>query len=168
MLVPADSPAKTPADMKGTRIGIAGGPVNKSWLIPRAYAMQQTGEDLAAVTVLIREGARALRSDRDDLALTFQVPFGTRLRHVILPQLALYVAGAARAEISLILKILLAVEFPGRSNGVGFQIHLNFQVFRAAHILACAFSFFMVMLAIEYLILKPRENHANRWTHDAD
>lgn len=50
LLVSADSPAKTIADMKGTKIGIAGGPVDKSWLILRAYAKQQTGEDLAAVT----------------------------------------------------------------------------------------------------------------------
>jgi NitT/TauT family transport system substrate-binding protein len=50
VLVSADSPAKTIADLKGMKIGIAGGPVDKSWLILRAYAKQATGEDLAAVT----------------------------------------------------------------------------------------------------------------------
>ncbi|MGB8812305.1 MAG: ABC transporter permease subunit [Paracoccaceae bacterium] len=120
------------------------------------------------VTVMIREGARALRPDLDDLARAFRMAPAARLRHVILPQLAPYVAGAARAGISLIWKIVLVVEFLGRSNGVGFQIHLNFQMFRVAHILAYAFSFVVVMLAIEYLILKPWENHANRWRHDGD
>ena len=120
------------------------------------------------VTVMIREGARALRPDLDDMARAFHMPPTARLSHVILPQLAPHVAGAARSGISLIWKIVLVVEFLGRSNGVGFQIHLNFQMFRVAHILAYAFSFVAVMLAIEYLILRPWENHANRWRRDAD
>lgn len=50
LLVPQDSQAQTLADLKGKKIGIAGGPVDKSWLILRAYARQETGEDLATVT----------------------------------------------------------------------------------------------------------------------
>lgn len=120
------------------------------------------------VTVMVREGARALRPDLDDLAKAFRIPPGDRLRHVILPQMAPYIAGAARAGISLIWKIVLVVEFLGRSSGVGFQIHLNFQMFRVAHILAYAFGFIVVMLLIEYLILRPWERHASRWRQDAD
>lgn len=118
------------------------------------------------VTVMVREGARALRPDLDDLASAFRMRPADRLRHVVLPQMAPYVAGAARAGLSLIWKIVLVVEFLGRSSGVGFQIHLNFQMFRVAHILAYAFSFIVVMLAIEYLILRPWERHANRWRQD--
>ena len=40
LVVPADSPVQTLADLKGKKIGIAGGPVDKSWLILRAYARQ--------------------------------------------------------------------------------------------------------------------------------
>ncbi len=50
LLVPADSPAQTLADLKGKKIGIAGGPVDKSWLILRAYARQLNGQDLVADT----------------------------------------------------------------------------------------------------------------------
>lgn len=50
LLVPEDSPAKTLADLKGKKIGIAGGPVDKSWLILRAYAKQLDGQDLVADT----------------------------------------------------------------------------------------------------------------------
>ncbi|MCU0911822.1 MAG: ABC transporter substrate-binding protein [Rhodobacteraceae bacterium] len=50
LLVPQDSPIQSLADLSGRRIGIAGGPVDKSWLILRAYARQQTGQDLAAET----------------------------------------------------------------------------------------------------------------------
>ena len=47
--VKADSPVQTLADLQGKRIGVAGGPVDKSWLILRAYAQEQ-GFDLAAET----------------------------------------------------------------------------------------------------------------------
>ncbi|MEC3861722.1 ABC transporter substrate-binding protein [Mesobacterium sp. TK19101] len=50
LLVAADDPARTLADMAGRKIGIAGGPVDKSWLILRAYARQAYGMDLAAET----------------------------------------------------------------------------------------------------------------------
>lgn len=50
VVVPADSPVQSLADLNGKKIGIAGGPVDKSWLILRAWHQQQTGEDLADVT----------------------------------------------------------------------------------------------------------------------
>lgn len=50
MVVPKDSEAKTLADLKGRKIGIAGGPVDKSWLILRAYAQDKYGFDLAEET----------------------------------------------------------------------------------------------------------------------
>lgn len=50
LMVAADSPAQTLADLKGGKIGIAGGPVDKSWLILRAFAQQEYGFDIAAET----------------------------------------------------------------------------------------------------------------------
>ncbi|MGH1368000.1 MAG: ABC transporter substrate-binding protein [Maritimibacter sp.] len=50
MLVPKGSDAQTLSDLKGGKIGIAGGPLDKSWLILRAYAEKMYGMDLAAET----------------------------------------------------------------------------------------------------------------------
>lgn len=50
VMVPAGSTAKTLADLKGGKIGIAGGPLDKSWIILRAYAEKFHGMDLAAET----------------------------------------------------------------------------------------------------------------------
>jgi len=46
VMTPADSPIRTMADLRGTRLGIVGGPVDKSWLILQAAARLQ-GIDLA-------------------------------------------------------------------------------------------------------------------------
>ncbi len=50
LMVKNANQAKSLADMKGSKIGIAGGPVDKSWLILRAYAQQRYDLDLAAET----------------------------------------------------------------------------------------------------------------------
>ena len=50
LLVPEGSTAKTLADLKGGKIGIAGGPLDKSWLILRAYAEKMHGMDLVTET----------------------------------------------------------------------------------------------------------------------
>ncbi|WP_147113872.1 ABC transporter substrate-binding protein [Tateyamaria sp. syn59] len=50
VMVPQDSPAQSLADLAGSKIGIAGGPLDKSWLILQAYAAQAHGADLEAQT----------------------------------------------------------------------------------------------------------------------
>ncbi len=47
LMVRQDSPVQSLADLKGKKIGIAGGPVDKSWVVLRAYAEQELGLDLA-------------------------------------------------------------------------------------------------------------------------
>jgi NitT/TauT family transport system substrate-binding protein len=50
ILVPADSPAQDLTDLDGLQVGIAGGPLDKSWLILQAYAEKNYGMDLAGQT----------------------------------------------------------------------------------------------------------------------
>ena len=40
---------KTLKDLKGRKLGIAGGPVDKSWLMLRAYSKKKLGIDLKKV-----------------------------------------------------------------------------------------------------------------------
>ncbi|VFU06906.1 ABC transporter substrate-binding protein [Methylocella tundrae] len=47
LMVPADSPIQTLDGLKGKTIGVAGGPIDKSWLLLRAYT-QRDGLDLKA------------------------------------------------------------------------------------------------------------------------
>jgi NitT/TauT family transport system substrate-binding protein len=47
LMVPPGSPLRGVADLKGRRIGIGGGPDDKSWLLLQAYARKTAGLDLA-------------------------------------------------------------------------------------------------------------------------
>lgn len=48
VVVQADSPIHSLADLKGKKIGIAGGPVDKSWILIQALARKRHGIDLAS------------------------------------------------------------------------------------------------------------------------
>lgn len=47
IMVPGDSAAKTLGDMKGMKIGVAGGPLDKNWLLLQGLAKQDFDFDLA-------------------------------------------------------------------------------------------------------------------------
>lgn len=49
VMVANDSPIHKLSDLKGKKLGIAGGPIDKSWLMLRAYAKQNGIDDLAAL-----------------------------------------------------------------------------------------------------------------------
>ncbi|MGD1877190.1 MAG: ABC transporter permease [Kiloniellaceae bacterium] len=115
------------------------------------------------VVVTLREGARALDPKLMEMASVFRFSRTRLLRHVVLPQLLPFIAAAGRSGLALIWKIVLVVELLGRSNGVGFQIHLYFQLFDVAAILGYALAFVCVMLFIEFVLVQPLELHLNRW-----
>jgi NitT/TauT family transport system permease protein len=113
--------------------------------------------------VTVREGARALDPGLDEMTQAFDLPRWKALRHVVLPQLAPYIAAAARSGLSLVWKIVLVVELLGRPNGVGFEIGIAFQLFDVTRILAYALAFVAVIMAIETLLVQPLERRVSRW-----
>ena len=115
------------------------------------------------VIVTLRAGARALDPRYSDLAEVYRFSWPDRLRHVVLPQLQPYFSAASRSGLALIWKIVLVVELLGRSNGVGFQIYLYFQLFEVDAILAYTLSFVAIMLAVEILLVQPFERSSSRW-----
>src|ERR1700724_149931 len=84
---------------------------------------------LPIATVTVREGARALDHTLTEMATVFRMSRWLQLRHLVLPQLAPYLAAAARSGLSLVWKIVLVVELLGRPNGVGVEIGIEFQLF---------------------------------------
>ena len=118
---------------------------------------------LPSTTVTVREGARALDQGLIDMARSFRMGRRATIQHVVLPQLYPYLFAAARSGLALIWKIVLVAELLGRSDGVGFQIQVYFQLFDVTGILAYTMAFILVVQLIEWLALQPLERRANRW-----
>ncbi|MEP3475351.1 MAG: ABC transporter permease [Hyphomicrobiales bacterium] len=115
------------------------------------------------VAVMLREGTRSLNYELEEMGQSFRYTRLQTFQHIILPQLQPFIVAAGRSGLSLIWKIVLVVEFIGRSDGVGFQLHTYFQLFDVAGILAYSLAFIAVMLLIEILIVQPWERYATRW-----
>jgi len=82
LVVPEGSPIKDIAGLKGKSLGVAGSPIDKSWLLLRAYATKTLGQDMASyarpsfgAAPLLNE---EIRSGRIDAVLNFW-PFAARL-----------------------------------------------------------------------------------------
>jgi NitT/TauT family transport system permease protein len=118
---------------------------------------------LPTAVVTLREGTRALDAALDEMATVFAIPRWKAFRHVILPQLAPYIAAAARSGLSLVWKIVLVAELLGRPNGVGFEIGVAFQLFDIPLLLAYSLSFAGVVLIIEAVLVQPFEARLSRW-----
>ncbi len=132
-------------------------------LIESAAILAVSINKIPNVVVTIREGARALEKDYLEMAQSFRLSHATVLRHIVLPQLAPFLVASTRSGLALIWKIVLVVELLGRSNGVGFQLHLFFQLFDIASILAYTLAFVFVIQVLEYGILQPLERRVSRW-----
>lgn len=118
---------------------------------------------LPNVIVVMREGTRALDPEIDEMATAFQFTALKKIRHVVIPQLAPYLAASSRSGLSIVWKIVLVVELLGRPNGVGFVLGSAFSLFDMAKILSYAICFIALMLVIEGLVVQPLERRANRW-----
>jgi NitT/TauT family transport system permease protein len=118
---------------------------------------------LPNVIVVVREGARALDPEIDEMASAFQFASFKRIRHIVIPQLAPYLAASSRSGLSIVWKIVLVVELLGRPNGVGFVLGSAFSLFDMTRILSYAICFIVLMLLIEGLVVQPLEQRTNRW-----
>ena len=115
----------------------------------------------------MREGTRTLDANLDEMAAVFAIPRWKAFRHVILPQLAPYIAAAARSGLSLVWKIVLVAELLGRPNGVGFEIGVAFQLFDIPLLLAYSLTFAALVLTIETALVQPIEARLSRWRRRA-
>jgi len=118
---------------------------------------------LPSTAVTLREGTRAIDEGLVEMARSFRVPRPRIWRRVILPQLYPYLFAATRSGLALIWKVVLVAELLGRTDGVGFQIEVYFQLFDVTGILAYTLAFVIVVQLIEWVLLQPLERRAARW-----
>lgn len=120
------------------------------------------------VIATVREGTRSFAREYEELAHAFRFSFTRRLRYIFLPQLMPFILASARTGLSLIWKIVLVFEVLGSDGGVGYRISIMFQFFDVTGILAYTTAFILVVLAIEYGVMRPTERRLLDWRWDRD
>ncbi|UVO17134.1 ABC transporter permease [Stutzerimonas stutzeri] len=132
-------------------------------LVEAAAVLAVVVNKVPNVAVTVREGARSLDPKLEQMARVYGFSRWQRVVDVWLPQLFPYLMAATRGGLALIWKIVLVVELLGRSDGIGFQLHMAFQVFDVASILAYSLAFIAVVQLIELALLQPLERRASAW-----
>lgn len=132
-------------------------------LVEAAAVLAVVVNKVPNVAVTVREGARSIDLKLEQMAMVYRFTRWQRIRHVWLPQLFPYLMAATRGGLALIWKIVLVVELLGRSDGIGFQLHMAFQIFDVASILAYSLAFIAVVQLIELALLQPLERRASAW-----
>lgn len=115
------------------------------------------------ITVIFREGARAVDFGLIEVGRVFGLSRWKLLWQVYMPQLYPYLLAATRSGLALVWKIVLVVELLGCSEGLGFQLGVYFQYFDITGILAYTCAFVALILAVESLLIRPWERSVTRW-----
>jgi NitT/TauT family transport system permease protein len=115
------------------------------------------------VTVNVVEGVKAAPKDLVDMARSYRVSPLSLQRHVIVPFLAPYLFTAMRYGFSIAWKIVTLTEIIGGTEGIGFMMRREFQVFSMAGFLAWAVTFFAFALFLERVILQRQIARFFRW-----
>jgi len=118
---------------------------------------------IPTVTVILREGTKAIDKKLVEVGKIYRKSRFEIIKEILIPQLFPYFISAARSGLALIWKIVLVVELLGRSNGVGFKISEFFSMFDTTSILAYTLIFVLIIMSIEWFLIKPCEKKLTEW-----
>lgn len=115
------------------------------------------------IVLTLLGGMQAADRRLDEMSRVYR--FGTRrhLRHVTVPHLVPYTFSAIRNENAHAWRVVVLAEVFAVSNGMGARFSRAFDRFILVDVLLWLFAFMTIMLATEYLILRPLERSALRW-----
>ena len=115
------------------------------------------------ITVSIWQGAKRMDVNLEEVATVFGYSRLTRIRHVIMPQLAGPALAAVRTGLGITWKYVVMIEMLGLPDGVGFEVARSFQLFQLQSVIAWTICFLAFVLVVEYLVIRTIERALYRW-----
>ncbi len=83
--------------------------------------------------------------------------------YVLLPGSIPYIVSASRAAFGIALRISVVAEAFGAAGGIGYQIVYNYDLARVPGVLTWSILLIILMIGIDFLILKPFEKWTLKW-----
>lgn len=115
------------------------------------------------VAVNFWQGTKRLDPELEEMSQVFGYSWWSRMRHVILPQLATPAITAARHGFGISWKYVVVIELLGLPDGVGYQVNRAFQLYDLTMVIAWTIGFMIFVSLFEYLALRPLERFIFRW-----
>ncbi|WP_313692357.1 ABC transporter permease [Halorarum halobium] len=114
-------------------------------------------------TVNMWEGAKDVDTKLLTMADTFDASSASVWRHIYLPHLLPYFFGSYRYVLGMVWKVVVLAEVFGLSSGIGAMFRYYFQQGEIIMVFAYLIPFIVIVLTIEYGVLKPLETYLFRW-----
>lgn len=115
------------------------------------------------IAINVAEGIRGV----DQSLLKMSEAFGRSQRQirreVLIPTIVPFIFAAVRMSFAVAWKVEALTEVFGGSNGIGFQIRTQYQLFSIPGVLAWTLLFVAFMLLVERLVLRRLENRMLAW-----
>jgi NitT/TauT family transport system permease protein len=112
------------------------------------------------------QGTKSIDQDLIEMGTVFEAGWLRIARHIILPSLLPHLLSAARFGLALSWKIVVIVELLGLTSGIGYMINSEFQLYSIVGVMAWTLNFTIVMMCIEFGLLKTLERRVTRWRGD--
>jgi NitT/TauT family transport system permease protein len=115
------------------------------------------------VAINVAEGIRGVDQSLVRMSQAFGRSPQQIRRQVFIPTIVPYVFAAVRMSFAVAWKVEALTEVFGGTNGVGFQIRNEYQLFNITGVIAWMALFIVFMLLIERLVLRKLENRLLAW-----
>jgi NitT/TauT family transport system permease protein len=115
------------------------------------------------VAINVAEGIRGVDQSLVRMSQAFGRSPQQIRRDVFIPTIVPYVFAAVRMSFAVAWKVEALTEVFGGTNGVGFQIRNEYQLFNITGVIAWMALFIVFMLIIERLVLRKLENRLLAW-----
>lgn len=120
------------------------------------------------VAINVWKGVENLEPELIDMSKSFHISNRRMLRRMIIPSAAPFLFSSFRFGLAISWKIVTIAEIFAASSGIGYKLMQAYQLYQFEQAWAWASLFIIVILIIEYGIIKPIERRVFEYRHDAD
>lgn len=120
------------------------------------------------VAINVWKGVESIDTDLLNMSASFDVSRWRLLRRLILPSVAPALFAAFRFGLAVAWKIVTVAEMFAASSGVGYKLVQAYDVYEYEQAWAWALLFMLIVLGIEYVVLRPIERRVFEYRTEAE
>lgn len=120
------------------------------------------------ITINVWKGVENIDVDLVKMSNAFDLSYRHIVTQVILPNTAPQLFTAARLGLAISWKVVTIAEMFSGNSGVGYQLITTYDMFLFEEAWAWAVLFMIIILAVEYGIMKPLERRVFEYRNDVD
>jgi ABC-type nitrate/sulfonate/bicarbonate transport system permease component len=116
------------------------------------------------ILIVVAEGAKSMPKPYLELADSYRVSPGQRLRDLYLPYLTPYILASGRNAFALTVKLILVAEVVGLSRGIGYVVKFWRDQTFFAPVIAWGLLLTAFGIAVDFFIFRRVQNRMQGWT----